>query len=189
VNLILEALVPSALQLQQTVFASGTPPVWDALSFGQQDCSFQPSATLSLGSSDGSSADHYSDVPPNLLQSIETSDPGTKEIEICGMELGESGCRILARALSLNTCVTTLRLVFGIAPAGAALPFGALALLTTMTHLNLNSTNLYPAGAVQLCSVLPHLMALTELKLSQHVPPVLGGCLSLLCTAAPHRHH
>lgn len=58
VNLILEALVPSALQLQQTVFASGTPPVWDALSFGQQDCSFQPSATLSLGSSDGSLADH-----------------------------------------------------------------------------------------------------------------------------------
>ena len=81
VNLILEGLVPAALELQQTVFASGTSPVWDELSFGQQDCSFHPSATLSLGSSGGSSADHHSDVPPHLLQSIETSDPGTKDLK------------------------------------------------------------------------------------------------------------
>jgi hypothetical protein len=183
VNLILEGLVPAALELQQTVSASGTSPVWDALSFGQQDCSFHPSATLSHGSSGGSSADHHSDVPPHLLQSIETSDPGTKEIEICGMELGESGCRILARALSMNTCVTTLTLGLGIGPAGAALLFGALAHLTTMTHLNLNTTDLYPAGAVHLCSVLPHLTALTELKLSRTCLQSSGA--AYLCCALP----
>jgi hypothetical protein len=123
-------------------------------------------------------------VPPHLLQSIETSDPGTKEIEICGMELGESGCRILARALSMNTCVTTLTLGLGIGPAGAALLFGALAHLTTMTHLNLNSTDLYPAGAVHLCSVLPHLTALTELKLSHTCLQSSGA--AYLCCALPH---
>ena len=186
VNLILEGLVPSASALHQTVFASGTPPVWDALSFGQPACTFHPSATLFLGSSGGSSADHHPDLD-DLLQSIERSDPGTEEIEICAIEipeLGESGCRNLARALSLNTCVTSLNIGIGIGPAGAAVLFGALTHLTTMTHLNLNCTDLHPAGVVHLCSVLPHLTALTELKLSATHLQSSGA--SYLCSVLPH---
>ena len=188
VNLILEGLLPSALEPHQTAFASGTPPVWDALPFSQQACIVRPSATLSLGSSGGSSAVHHPDLPPLLMQSIERSDPCTKEIEIRNMEyptdLGDYGCRILARALSLNTCVTSLSIRLGIGPAGAAVLFGALTHLTTMTHLNLNDTDLYPLGAVHLCSVLPRLMALTELKLCHTYLQSSGA--SYLCSVLPH---
>jgi hypothetical protein len=98
-------------------------------------------------------------------------------------DFGESGCRFLARALSLNTCITSLDLHnTKIGPAGAELLFPALTHLTAMTFINLCGTDLQSSGAAHLCSALPHLTALTHLDVSQNQLTADDG--ALLCSAA-----
>jgi hypothetical protein len=81
----------------------------------------------------------------------------------------EAGCRVLARALSLNTCITSLDLSStSVGAAGACLLFPALTHLTAMTYLNLRSTGLGSSGASHLCSALTHLTAMTKLYLNSN---------------------
>jgi len=109
----------------------------------------------------------HPDLPQELLQRIENSDPALTELEIREKSnFKEAGCRILARALSLNTCITSLDLGgTSVTPAGAALLFPALMHLTAMTYLNLGDTDLHSSGASHLCRALAHLTAMTELWL------------------------
>ena len=74
---------------------------------------------------------------------------------------------MLARALSLNTCITSLDLNdTSVGAAGACVLFPALTQLTAMTYLNLSGTGLGSSGASHLCSALTHLTAMTKLNLS-----------------------
>jgi hypothetical protein len=74
---------------------------------------------------------------------------------------------VLARALSLNTCITSLDLLgTSVGGDGACFLFPALTHLTGMTCLRLRETDLESSGASHLCSALTHLTALTELSLS-----------------------
>ena len=124
-------------------------------------------APLSL---DGPALHHGPALPPALLQRIESSDPALTKLEIQHKRnFNEAGCRILARALSLNTCITSLDLEYTtITPAGAALLCPALAHLTAMTYLNLRQTDMQSSGTSHLCSALAHLTAMTELDLSDN---------------------
>jgi Leucine-rich repeat (LRR) protein len=128
-----------------------------------------PSSAASAGAS-ASAAHEHPDLPPELLQRIESSDPALRKLEIqYKSNFKETGCRILARALSLNTCITSLNLMgTTITPAGAALLCPALAHLTAMTCLNLWNTDIQSSGASHLCSALTHLTAMTQLDLSDN---------------------
>jgi hypothetical protein len=76
---------------------------------------------------------------------------------------------VLARALSLNTCITSLNLSNTSAgAAGACVLFPALTHLTTMTYLFLGGTGLGSSGALHLCSALTHLTAMTILHLGRN---------------------
>ena len=103
-----------------------------------------------------------------LLQRIKTSDPTLTKLRITSKSsCNEAACGVLAHALSLNTCITSLNLQgtrFG--NAGACVLFSAITHLTGMTYLNLRITDFGNSGARHLCSTLPHLTALTELNLS-----------------------
>ena len=124
------------------------------------------------------------DLPPELLQRIESSDPALTKLEIqYKSNFKEAGCRILARALSLNTCITSLDLNgTTITPAGAALLCPALTHLTAMTCLNLRSTEIQSSGASHLCCALTHLTAMTELDLRNNQLTVDDG--ARICGAA-----
>jgi hypothetical protein len=97
---------------------------------------------------------HHPDLPPELLKCIESSDPALTKLEIQDKpNFKEAGCRILARSLSLNTCITSLDLcATTITAAGAALLCPALAHLTAMTYLNLSKTRIQSSGLSYLCS-------------------------------------
>jgi hypothetical protein len=103
-----------------------------------------------------------------LLQRIKTSDPTLTKLRITSKSsCNEAACGVLAHALSLNTCITSLNLQgtrFG--NAGACVLFPAITHLTGMTYLNLRITDFGDSGARHICSTLPHLTALTELNLS-----------------------
>jgi Ran GTPase-activating protein (RanGAP) involved in mRNA processing and transport len=111
---------------------------------------------------------HHPDLPLELLRRIRTSDPALTQLEIRHKRnFLEAGCRVLARALSLNTCITSLNLhCTSICDAGASLLFPAIAHLTAMTHLMLKNTSLESSGASHLCSALTHFTAMTCLDLS-----------------------
>jgi Ran GTPase-activating protein (RanGAP) involved in mRNA processing and transport len=125
-----------------------------------------------------------------LLWSIESSESALTEIEIKGQlfspfHFQEHGCRLLARVLSLNTCVTSLDLSCSIVgPAGSSLIFPALTHLTAMTVLNLRCTDIQSSGAVHLCCTLTHLTSLTCLDL--HDTGLQSSGASLLCSALVH---
>jgi hypothetical protein len=54
---------------------------------------------------------HHPDLPLQLLRRIRTIDPALTELNIWNkVNFNEAGCRVLARALLLNTCITSLRL-------------------------------------------------------------------------------
>ena len=110
---------------------------------------------------------HHPDLPLELLRRIRTSDPALTHLQILHKSnFLEAGCRVLARALSLNTCITILDLgCTSIGDAGACLLFPAIAHLTAMTHLMLRNTSLGSSGASHLCSALTHLTAMTCLDL------------------------
>jgi hypothetical protein len=127
--------------------------------------------------------DPESDLPLELLQRIEKSDPALTELRlpyphgvlvrtgengpIGQSSFNDDGCRILAPALSLNTCITSVDLSnMIITPAGVALLCPALMHLTAMTSLGLSHTDLCSSGASHLCSTFAHLTAMTELGLS-----------------------
>jgi hypothetical protein len=111
---------------------------------------------------------NYPDLPLQLLQSIRTSDPALTELKIQHKRnFNEAGCRVLARALSLNTCITSLDLEStSVGAAGACVLFPALTHLTAMTFLKLCGTGLGSSGASHLCNALTHLTAMTKLDLS-----------------------
>jgi hypothetical protein len=115
----------------------------------------------------GSAAEVHPDLPAQLLQRIRNSDPALTKLEIMSKSnFKEAGCRVLARVLSLNTCITRLDLFnTGVGAGGACVLFPALTHLTAMTFLNLALTHLGSSGALHLCSALPHLSAMTELDL------------------------
>jgi hypothetical protein len=74
-------------------------------------------------------------LPPELLRRIESRDPS----------LAGLGCSVLARALSLNSCITRLNLEGSdVGPVGCAILFPALTHLTTLTYLNLKNTLIHP---------------------------------------------
>jgi hypothetical protein len=104
--------------------------------------------------------------PEQLLQRIESSDVELLEVDIREKKLGTSGCRILARTLSLNTCITSLALVdCNIGSEGMRCLCGALTHLTTLTGLYISKNSLTSSGAAHVISILPHLTALTCLSL------------------------
>jgi hypothetical protein len=113
------------------------------------------------------STETHPDLPPELLQRIMTSDPALAKLQIRGKRnFEEAGCRVLARALSLNTCITSLDLYCtSVGAAGACVLFPALTHLTAMTYIDLISTGLGSSGASHLCSALSHLMSITTLYL------------------------
>jgi hypothetical protein len=115
----------------------------------------------------GSAAEAHPDLPAELLQRISTSDPALTRLNITGKSFfREAGCRVLARALSLNTCITSLNLMGTcVGAAGACVLFPALTHLTTMTNLELFGAGLGSSGASHLCSALTHLTAMTYLSL------------------------
>ena len=112
-------------------------------------------------------AETHHDLPPELLQRIKSSDSELTRLDLsCKMCFREEGCRILARVLALNTCITGLNFNnTSLDPAGARLLIPAFTHLTAMTYLNFWGTRIGPAGAVLLCSALTHLTALTFLEL------------------------
>jgi hypothetical protein len=127
----------------------------------------QPSPPISESTP---SSDEHSDLPTELLWRIENSDPALTQLEINHKQsFKEAGCAILARVLSLNTCITSLDLCrTRVGPAGAASLFPAVTHLTAMTCLNLEGTDLQSSGASHLLSALTHLTAITELNLSDN---------------------
>jgi hypothetical protein len=114
---------------------------------------------------------HHPALHPHLLRRIESNDDTLTRLDMKShwtspKNLGAAGCRMLSRALLLNTRITSLdlhRTMIG--PAGACVLFPALTHLTAMTLLNLGYTGLGSSGASDLCHVLAHLSALTELDL------------------------
>jgi hypothetical protein len=51
----------------------------------------------------------HPDLPQEMMQRVEMSDPALTALTIQGLRsFGEAGCRVLARALSLSTCITSL---------------------------------------------------------------------------------
>jgi hypothetical protein len=140
-------------------------------------------AALAIG---GSATEAHPDLPPQLLQRISTSDSTLTKLQIQRKSnFNEGGCRVLARALSLNTCITSLDLHrTSVGAAGACVLFPALTHLTDMTYLNLHGTGLGSSGASHLCSALTHLTAMTFLNL---IGTRLGSSgASHLCSALTH---
>jgi Ran GTPase-activating protein (RanGAP) involved in mRNA processing and transport len=126
------------------------------------------------------------DLPPELLQRIRASDTALTKLQmVLKSSVKEAGCKLLVRALSLNTCITSLDLfqeVFG--STEVCVIFPALTHLTAMTHLNLSNTSLGSSGALHLCAALTHLTAMTHLNLSN---TSLGSSGALhLCAALTH---
>jgi hypothetical protein len=149
------------------VAAPSTVP-FGGLSAGCSDCS--------VGESGCGAADSHPDLHPELLRRIERSDHELTDLNydqfshymesLHDINLDEVGCRILARSLALNTCITELGLPnMRIGTAGASLLFPAITHLTTITELDLSYSDLQPIGAVYLCITLTQLTALTRLNL------------------------
>ena len=110
--------------------------------------------------------DNHPVLLPELLQRIKR---GATTVELTDRHyFNEGGCRILARALSQNTCIASLDLCGTTIGSGASLLFPALAHLTSMTYLNLNKTDLQSSGASHLCSAFSRLTAMTELRLREN---------------------
>ncbi len=150
-----------------SVAAPSTIP-FGGLSAGSSDCS--------VGESGCGAAGSHPDLHPELLQRIERSDPELTDLNYDwfshymesphDINLDEVGCRVLARSLALNTCITELGLPsMRIGTVGASLLFPAITHLTTMTDLDLSYSDLQPIGAVHLCIALAQLTALTRLNL------------------------
>ncbi len=110
---------------------------------------------------------YHPDLPLELLQRIEASDPALTQLEIRRRGgFKEAGCRVLVRALSLNTCITSLDFFHTeVGSAGACMLFPALTHLTAMTSLDFNSAGLGSSGASHLCNAFTSLTVLTELHL------------------------
>jgi tetratricopeptide (TPR) repeat protein len=126
----------------------------------------------------------HPDLPLQLLQCIKMSDPALTNLEIRNKSnFKERDCRELARALSLNTCITSLDL-WGtiVSPSGACLIFSALAQLTALTVLNLNESGVDSSRASHLCSALTHLTAMTGLFLKRNKLTANDG--ARICSAA-----
>jgi hypothetical protein len=143
-------------------------------------------ATLCLMSGDRAAFtdERRPDVPLELLQAVESSDPALTTLNV--NEFTDAKCRALARALSHNTCISSLNLCFNpIGPAAACLIFPAMTRLTGLTRLDLSGTGLNPSCAPALCSALTHLTALTYLNLegSDLLNP---SCASDVCSAIVH---
>jgi hypothetical protein len=139
----------------------------------------------------GNSAHVQPQLPP-LLHRIKSSDSTLTCLRITEStditkNVAENGFlrpRDLARALPLNSCITSLHLHNMTAgPAGVALLFPALTHLTAITSLSLGSTYIASSGARRLCKALTHLMALTTLDLGSTWIESSGArhlCLALL---------
>jgi hypothetical protein len=153
------------------VSSAALPAANPAVNPGQLTSSALPFGFPAAASAFGSSAtEAHPDLPPQLLQRISSSDPALTKLEmLCERNFNEAGCRVLARALSLNTCITSLNLLrTSVGDAGACVLFPALTHLTAMTYLNLNSTGLGSSGASHLCSALTHLTAMSKLYLGDN---------------------
>ncbi len=109
----------------------------------------------------------HPDLPLSMLRNIEASHPVLTTLDLhCCTNFEQAGCRILARALSLNSRITALSLAdTKIGAEGAAVLFPALAHLATLNSLCLTGTHLHSSGAAHLCSALGRLTALTHLFL------------------------
>jgi hypothetical protein len=127
----------------------------------------------------------HPDLPLQLLQRITTSDPALTKLEIqYKYVFKEAGCRVLGRALSLNTCITSLDFLnTSVGPAGACVLFPAITHLTAMTHLNFQGTDLQSSGVSHLCSALTHLTSVTHLDISGN-DLTEEDLFSLLCSVA-----
>jgi hypothetical protein len=105
---------------------------------------------------------------------------GPSAAVLCSRELDYG---ILSRALSLNTCITSLNLSnTAIDPAVSSLLFSSLTHLSAMTYLNLGNTSLESSGAWHLCSAFAHLTALTALQLSSN--QLTADDAARICAAA-----
>jgi hypothetical protein len=133
---------------------------------------------ISIGSAAGRAAAARNVTFPHLSP----HELGTELAFDC-KDLGENGCRELARALSLNTCVADLSLCGG-GYADAVFLCGALSHLTTMTHLSLSYCDLQPAGTAHLCGAIQYLAAMIRLSLNGIHLQTSGA--SYLCSVLPH---
>jgi hypothetical protein len=110
----------------------------------------------------------------DLLQRIESSDSSLTRLQIIGDDkssdpskfLGASGSAILARSLSMNTCITSLSL-FGnkSGSEGGLLLLCSLTHLKSLTLLNLNCLDMPSSGAAAFSNMLSRLTSLTHLEL------------------------
>ena len=123
-------------------------------------------------------------APLELLQAVESSDPALTKLGI--NQFTEANFRALARALSHNTCITSLNLSSNpIGPSVSCLIFPAMTRLAGLTYLNLCYTGLNPSCAPALCSALTHLTALTYLNLGAS-DLLNSSCASDVCSAIAH---
>ena len=136
-------------------------------------------------------------LPQKLLLSIKNNDIALKEVIInpdahadpglnpqCYLILGQQGCRLLADALSLNSCITSLRLSrTQLGTEGLRELCSALTHLTALTNLDLSGTNkIQPEGASYICETFSHLTALTSIDLSDN--NLTAGIAARICSAA-----
>jgi Leucine-rich repeat (LRR) protein len=104
----------------------------------------------------GFAAQYHPLLPEELVRRIKSSDPSIANLEIKGdhegASLRERGALLLSRALSLNTCITSLNLAgnrFGSAGLSALLP--ALTHLTALTSLDLTHNQLTVEDGARIC--------------------------------------
>jgi hypothetical protein len=111
---------------------------------------------------------YHPQLPLWQLQGIKANDPRIiNGLKFNFLKLQMQGCKVLARALSMNTCITSLEFACckTIGNAGAAIVFPAMTQLTALTNLDLWGIGLGSTGAFHLCDTLVHLSALTDLNL------------------------
>jgi hypothetical protein len=123
---------------------------------------------LASGDSAAFADARHPDVPLLLLQRIECSDSALTNLKISNIvESTEASSRALARALSLNTLITSLDLSCNvIGPVAACLIFTSMTHLTSLTRLDLGGCSLTnPSIAADVCGALMHLTSLTRLDL------------------------
>jgi hypothetical protein len=160
---------------------------WPLLADSRDDADDESDAAarqyLTSGDSGAFADARHPDLPLQLLQRIECSDSALTNLRISNiLESTEASSRALARALSLNSRITSLDLSCNeIGPVAACLIFPSMTHLTSLTCLNLGDTN--PSCAADACSALVHLTSLTRLNLTSWGDfwPV-----SLICSTLKH---
>ena len=176
-------IVPSAV----IASVASSDAVFDSRSSSSALDSIDPSSMTSTSGAVSSAADAPPCPPQWLLQCIKSSDPKITELKFHYFGdppvLLQQGCRLLADALSLNSCITSLRLSgTQLGTEGLRELCSALTHLTALTNLDLSRTDFKPEGASYICETFSHLTALTSIDLSDN--NLTAGIAARICSAA-----